>query len=139
MREKEPEPGKGTETGEAQRPKPPRRKWIEGLLLLAVLLAASVTWLTYYRPAESQFDALKKAGHLVSEETVGPVWFRKFAGKLNLPVPKRIIQFQSRTATDEDLAIVAKGRSLRYLFLEGSSVTDAGLAHLKELQDIQVT
>lgn len=121
-----------------QRQEPRKRMWIAGLVLLALLLVASVIWLAYCRRAESPLNALKTAGHSFREETAGPVWFRKFADKFNLPVPKRIVQFESRTATDEDLAIVAKERSIRTVFLHGAPVTDVGLAHIKGLPAIQV-
>lgn len=146
MNEREPESETSAETQETDRPNPRRRTWITGLVMLTVLLAAPVTWLVYCRYTESQLDVLKKQGNTFRKETMGPVWFRRFADKWKLPVPKRIVQFDSRSATDEDLAIVAKERSLRVLFL-GGYVTDAGLAHIKDLpnvwqvylQDVQIT
>jgi len=147
MDESEPESETSAETLETDRPKPRRRSWITGLVILTVLSAAPVTWLVYCRHTESQLDVLKKQGNTFRKETMGPVWFRRFADKWRLPVPKRIVQFSSRTATDEDLAIVARERSLRVLFLIGSPVTDAGLMHIKVLpnvwqvflRDVQIT
>jgi hypothetical protein len=113
------------------------RTWIAGLILFSVLLAAYATWLAHYRFTESRLDVLSKEGNSFREEAMGPVWFRRFADKWNLPVPKRIIQFDSKTATDEDLANVAKIHSIRGIFLFGTYVTDAGLSHLERLSNLQ--
>jgi hypothetical protein len=124
-----------------------RQKWLAILAVSAILLTLPVAWLAYYRQAESPLNALEKQGSSIQREVMGPIWFCRFAEKWKLPVPKQIVQFDSSTATNEDLAIVAKESSLRVLFLMGSHVTDAGLAHLREhpniwqvfLKDVRIT
>lgn len=118
------------------RRKPRKQNWLTGLIILLILSAMYTAWLSYYRHIESQVNVLKKQGNTFRKETMGPAWFRRFADKLNLPVPKRIVQFDSTTATDDDLAILANEHSLRVLFLKGTPVTDAGLAHIKKLPNL---
>lgn len=137
MREKEPESRTDAETDEAERRTPHKQRWIIGLVLLAVLSAAPVTWLAYCRHTESQLKALKD-GIGFTKETWGPIWFRRFADKWNLPVPKRAISFRGPHATDDDMTLVTRVRSLRKLLLDRSSVTDAGLAHLDKLENLQI-
>ncbi|TKJ36439.1 MAG: hypothetical protein CEE38_11520 [Planctomycetes bacterium B3_Pla] len=133
MREKEQEPKTGAETEETEHRKLRKRRWITGLVLLAILLAAPATWLTYF----SQFEPLKEHPGL-RRETWGPIWFRRFADKWNLPVPKRAISFRGPHAIDKDMTLVTKVRSLRVLLLDRSSLTDAGLAHLHKLRNLQI-
>jgi hypothetical protein len=128
VREREPE----SDTEQTRKLKSRRWKRLAILAVSAILLASPMGWLAYYRQAESPLDALEKQGNSIRTEAIGPAWFRRYAEKWNLPVPKRIVQFDSSTANNKDLAIVAEERSLRVLFLIGSPVTDAGLAHLRE-------
>ena len=132
MREREPE----SDTEQTGKLKSRRRKRLAILAVSAILLAPPMGWLAYYSQAESPLDAMEKQGSSIRTEAMGPAWFRGYAEKWKLPVPKRIVQFDSSTATNEDLEILAKESSLRVLFLKGSPVTDAGLAHLREHPNI---
>jgi hypothetical protein len=113
VREREPE----SDIEQTEKLKSRRRKRLAIFAVSAFLLAAPVGWFAYYRQVESPLDALEKQGNSILREAIGPAWFRKYAEKWKLPVPKQIVQFDSSTATNEDLAIVAKERSLRVLFL----------------------
>lgn len=135
MQEKEPEPKAGDETDGTEYRKPRRWRWIAGLALLAVLLAAPVTWLAYCRHTENQLESLKEHPGFQKEPRF-PVWFRRFANRLNLPVPKRVTGFRGPHATDEDMRFVTSVRSLHTLLLDGSAVTDAGLTHLHKLRNL---
>jgi len=135
MRENEPEPKTGTETDRAEHRKPRRWRWIAGLVILVVLLAAPVTWLAYCRHAENQLESLKEHPGFQKQQRF-PVWFRRFANRLNLPVPKRVIGFRGPHITDEDMRFVTRVRSLHTLVLDHSSVTDAGLTRLHKLRNL---
>jgi hypothetical protein len=120
-----------------QHRKPCKLKWTAGLVLLAVVLVATATWLAYCRYTENQHKSLKEHPG-IQWETFGPVWFRRFTDKRNLPVPKRAISFRGPHSTDEDIALVARVRSLHTLLLDHSPVTDAGLVHLPKLRNLEV-
>ena len=121
----------------SQRQKPRKRKRIAGLVLLAVVLVAPVSWFTYCRHAENQLESLKDHPGF-QMESVGPIWFRRLAGKFKLPVPKRAISFRGPHSSDEEIALVTRVRSLHTLLLDHSPVTDAGLVHLSRLRNLEV-
>ncbi len=135
VQEKQPEPRTGAETDGTEHQKLPRRKWIAGLVLLAVVLAAPVTWLAYCRHTENQLKSLEEHPGF-QKGPCFPVWLRRFANRLNLPVPKRITGFRGPHATNEDMRFVTRVRSLQTLLLDGSAVTDAGLTHLPKLRTL---
>jgi hypothetical protein len=90
-----------------------------------------------------------RIGKLGPFDKVRRVWLRPFPGDPGpLPLPKCFAEIQyfpgltwvelaETTATDSDLAVVAKCQSVEYLGLASTLVTDAGMEHICNLQSLQ--
>lgn len=96
---------------------------------------------------------IKRLGGKATLEVVAPDWLRSIAGDEGLPVFSRIVEIElnertdghkdpepkklSDRVTDDWLKLLAGQDRLRRLEVSGTAVTSAGLAHLKELTNLE--
>src|SRR6202035_4107838 len=96
---------------------------------------------------------IKRLGGKTTLENVGPVWLRSITGDEDLAVFSRPVEIYlnersdghkpavprklSDRVADDWLARLAGQDQLRRLELSGTAITSAGLAHLKELKNLE--
>jgi hypothetical protein len=140
-------------------PKPVSRPWrrflrfsVRGLILIVVALGAGWGWIV--RQAHIQRDAvaaIRKAGGAVSYnweweygrlfpggEPWAPSWLGDLIGVDFFGHVTRVYLEGTSGPADTVLAKVGRLNQLQRLFLNGASVTDAGLVHLKGLTNLDV-
>lgn len=132
----------------SMRPKAKRRWYQFGLRRLLVATAgcaaALAFWTSYIRPYRAQqpvIAMLTEAGVKVVTEPAGPVWLRKLVGEdyfvkateLHLRRPELLLP----ASADAALEVTKQLTSLKFLNLEQTDVTDAGLVHVRCLSNLQ--
>jgi len=136
--------------------KPPRRRrWIPlSLRMFAAILvllgggSALLTWVTYrqeqqvYHRERQALHEIKSWGGHVGTERGGSQWLRFLASQKRLidgNVLERIsfILVDGKSLTDAGLIHLRGMQKLQFLYLSRTAVTDAGLKHLYELTGLK--
>jgi Ran GTPase-activating protein (RanGAP) involved in mRNA processing and transport len=112
-------------------------------VVLVIVLGALSVWIPYHQE-QTIVERINALEGKVYATKGGPDWLRWFIGDEGMKPFDRvgIVDLHSSTFTDADLAelsgLMSRLKKLRALRLSDSQVTDAGLAHLRGLTNLEV-